>query len=47
MRYFKIHLCRNSVRKVSDYSGSDDTCQWCLRSKTGVWHRSFVLFVVL
>jgi len=35
MRYFKIPLCRNSVRKVSDYSGSDDTCQWCLRSKIG------------
>jgi len=26
------------TRKVSDYSGSDDTCQWCLRSKIGIWH---------
>jgi len=38
MRYFKIPLCRNFVWKVSDYSASDDTCQWCLRSKIGVWH---------
>jgi len=38
MRYFKIPLCRNFVWKVRDYSGSDDTCQWCLRSKIGVWH---------
>jgi len=38
MRYFKIPPCRNFVRKVSDHFGSDDTCQWCLRSKIGVWH---------
>jgi len=37
MRYFKILLCRNFVRKVKDYFGLDDACQWCLRSKIGVW----------
>jgi len=38
MRYFKIPLCRNFVWKVGDYSGPKDVCQWCLRSKNGVWH---------
>jgi len=38
MRYFKIPLCRNFVWKVGDYSGPDDVCQWCLRTKIGVWH---------
>jgi len=38
MRYFKIPLCRNFVWKVGDYSGPNDACQWCLRSKIGVWH---------
>jgi len=42
MRYFKIPLYRNFVWKVSDYSASDDTCQWCLRSKIGVWQLLFV-----
>jgi len=36
MRYFKILLCRNFVRKVDDYFGLDDACQWGLRSKIGV-----------
>jgi len=36
MRYFKIPLCRNFVSKVGDYSGQNDACQWCLRSKIGV-----------
>jgi len=31
------YLCRNFVRKVKDYSGPTDTCQWWLRSKIGVW----------
>jgi len=39
MRYFKIPLCRNFVWKFGDYSGLNDACQWCLRSKIGVWHR--------
>jgi len=33
MRYFKIPLCRIFYRK----SGSDNTCQWHLRSKIEVW----------
>jgi len=37
MRYFKIPLCRNFVWKVGDYLGLNDACQWCLRSKIGVW----------
>ena len=36
MRYFKIPLCRNFVRKLGDRSGLNVACQWCLRSKIGV-----------
>jgi len=36
MRYFKIPLCQNFVREVRDYSGLDDACKWCRRSKIGV-----------
>jgi len=46
-RYFKILLCRNFVRKVRDYSGLDDTCQWCLRSKIGVWQMPLFKFLRL
>jgi len=42
MRYFKIPLCRNFVRKASDYSGPMDTCQCHLGSKNGVWQLSFI-----
>jgi len=38
MRYLKIPLYRNFVRKVGDYFGLDNACQWCLRSKIGAWH---------
>jgi len=37
MRYFKIPLCRNFVWKVEDYFGPKGVCQWCLKSKIGVW----------
>jgi len=40
MRYFKIPLCRNFVWKIGDYFGPNDACQWCLRSKIGVWQLS-------
>jgi len=40
MRYFKIPLCQNFIRKVRVYSGPSDTCPWYLRSKIGVWHNS-------
>ena len=36
MRYFKIPLCRNFVRKVRVYSASSNTCQCHLGSKNGV-----------
>jgi len=45
MRYFKIPLCRNFVWKVRDYSGPNDTCQWCLRSKIGVWQMPIFKFI--
>jgi len=45
MRYFKIPLCRNFVWKVGDYSGLNDACQWCLRSKIGVWQMPLCKFL--
>jgi len=39
MRYFKIPLCQNFVRKVRVYSAPSDTCQCYLRSKIGVWQQ--------
>jgi len=45
MRYFKIPLCRNFVRKVGDNSASNDTCLWSLRSKIGVWQMPLFKFL--
>jgi len=45
MRYFKIPLYRNFVWKVRDYSGSNDACQWYLRSKIGVWQMPLFKFL--
>ena len=38
MRYFKIHLYRNFLWKVKEYSGSNSVWKWDLRSKIEVWH---------
>jgi len=46
MRYFKIPLCRNFAWKIGDYFGPNDACQWCLRSKIGVWHIWFIIVVL-
>jgi len=45
MRYFKIPLSQNFVWKVEDYSGPTDMCQWCLRSKIGVWQMPLFKFL--
>jgi len=45
MRYFKIPLCRNFVWKAGDYSGPKDVCQWCIRSKIGVWQMLLFKFL--
>jgi len=36
MRYFKIPFCWNFVWKNRDYSTSQDTRLWCLRSKNRI-----------
>ena len=45
MRYFKIPLCRIFHWNVNDRSGSNDVCQWYLRSKLGVWQMPLFKFL--
>jgi len=45
MRYFKIPLCRIFHWNVKDRSGSNDVCQWYLRSKIGVWQMPLFKFL--